>query len=191
MPHREVAPAEPQDWLPLLDRELNRLPEKYRAAIVLCELEGRSRKEAAHLLGIPEGTLSSRLAMGRGMLARRLARSGLALAGAASVASVSSALADSTVRAACGQPAASAAAVTLMQEVVKTMLVKKLRLVVGSVLVMAALGVVGLGYQVGNNPAVAQQGAPNEVEALRREVELLRLNLLVVLEKVRAQEAEL
>ena len=65
-----------EEWLPRLDRELNRLPEKYRAAIVLCELEGRPRKEAARKLGVPEGTLSSRLATGKRMLARRLGASG-------------------------------------------------------------------------------------------------------------------
>ena len=65
----QVMPAEGQDWRPLLDRELNRLPEKYRAAIVLCDLEGRTRKESARLLKVPEGTLSSRLATGRQMLA--------------------------------------------------------------------------------------------------------------------------
>ena len=47
MPHPEITAAEAQDWRPILDRELNRLPEKYQAAIVLCDLEGRTRKEAA------------------------------------------------------------------------------------------------------------------------------------------------
>src|SRR5271165_5105683 len=83
VPHPVVAPAESVDWLPLLDRELSRLPEKYRAAIVLCDLEGQTRKEAARLLKIPEGTLSSRLATGRQMLAKRLAASGVALSGGA------------------------------------------------------------------------------------------------------------
>jgi RNA polymerase sigma factor (sigma-70 family) len=63
-----------QDLLPLLDRELNRLPEKYRVPVVLCELEGRSRKEVARFLKLPEGTVSSRLAAARKMLARRLSR---------------------------------------------------------------------------------------------------------------------
>jgi RNA polymerase sigma factor (sigma-70 family) len=209
MPHPEVAPAEAQDWRPLLDRELSRLPEKYRAAVVLCDLQGRSRREAARLLNVPEGTLSSRLAAARQMLAKRLAGCGLALSGGALAAALSqgaasarvpAALVSSTARAAvlvaAGQLAAvSAPAVVLMKGVMKAMLLKKLRVVVGVVTVLLALGAVGTVYRVGDTSGVAQAAPPdkprNELEALRKENELLKLNLQVVLEKVRAQEAEL
>jgi len=50
------------DLRPLLDQELSRLPDKYRVVIVLCDLEGNTRKEAARHLGLPEGTLSAQLA---------------------------------------------------------------------------------------------------------------------------------
>src|SRR5262249_47707007 len=69
MPHPEVAPAEAQDWRSVLDRELERLAEKYRAPVVLCDLEGRSRREVARQLGLCENTLSSRLARARRLLA--------------------------------------------------------------------------------------------------------------------------
>ena len=68
-----------RDWEPILDRELSLLPERYRVPVILCELEGRSRKETASQLRIPEGTLSSRLAQARKLLARRLSRRGLVL----------------------------------------------------------------------------------------------------------------
>ena len=55
LPHPPVAPPESEEWRALLDQEIRRLPEKYRAAVVLCELEGRPRREAARELGLAEG----------------------------------------------------------------------------------------------------------------------------------------
>src|SRR5205085_648735 len=107
------------DLRPLLDQELNRLPDKYRVAVVLCDLEGRTRRDAARQLGIPVGTLSGRLTMARQMLAKRLARHGLALSGGmltaalsqgAASACVPTALMASTLEAATAVAAGQAAA---------------------------------------------------------------------------------
>jgi uncharacterized protein (TIGR03066 family) len=67
------------DLRPLFDRELSKLPDVYRSVIVLCDLEGKTRKEAANQLGWVEGTVAGRLARAREMLAKRLNRHGLAL----------------------------------------------------------------------------------------------------------------
>jgi RNA polymerase sigma factor (sigma-70 family) len=92
-------PARVSDWHelnPLLDAEINRLPERYRAPIVLCLIEDRTHEEAARALGWPVGTVKSRLARGRERLRSRLARLGLA----PSAALLSFAVAPDPVRAA-------------------------------------------------------------------------------------------
>jgi len=81
LPDRPAEPEEPldSDRLRILDEEVCALPDHLRVAVVLCELEGQSRKDVAGKIGIPEGTLSSRLAAARKRLAERLSQRGIAL----------------------------------------------------------------------------------------------------------------
>src|SRR5262245_27004289 len=84
-----AAPLQPdadRDFRGVLDDELRKLPGKYRELLVACDLEGRPRQPVAEGLGIPEGTLSSRLTAARKMLADRLAKRGIAPAVVAGVA---------------------------------------------------------------------------------------------------------
>ena len=77
------------DLQPLLDQELNGLPEHYRLPILLCDLEGKTIKDAAQQLGWPQGSLAGRLARGRKLLAKRLASRGVVLSAGSLAAVVS------------------------------------------------------------------------------------------------------
>jgi len=164
------------DVQPLLDHELSQLPEKYRTVIVLCELEGKTQREAARQLGLPEGTVASRVARARTMLAKRLARHGLAVSGGtlaavlsqkAASAGVPAPVMTSTIKAvtsvAAGQVAAagviSPQVAALTEGVLKAMLLTKLKIATALLLVAATLsGVAGLVYQTqaGDTPAAQQ-----------------------------------
>src|SRR5262249_31613681 len=65
-----------------LDAALNELPEKYRAVLVLCCLEGKTLKQAAHILGRPVATVGTYIARGRKLLRCRLTKHGLTLSSA-------------------------------------------------------------------------------------------------------------
>jgi RNA polymerase sigma factor (sigma-70 family) len=170
----------------LLDRELERLPDRYRAAVVLCDLEGASGQEAALHLGLPAGTVASRLARGRALLAKRLTGHGLAVTGAAvagvvsqeAAAGVPAALVSSTIKAAslfaAGRAVTagviSAQVAALAEGVLRTMLLGKLK-VAAAVLVVCALGAgVGTSLLHGQtgpaDPAAAQ--APSGERGLPR-----------------------
>jgi RNA polymerase sigma-70 factor (ECF subfamily) len=194
MPDLPGAAPAPDVWgevRPLLDRELSLLPAKYRSAVVLCDLEGQTHKEAARRLGCPEGTLSVRLSRARQLLARRLARRGAATAGAAlaavltqnAAASVPAALVSSTVRAAAPFAAGHAAAglvpaevAMLTEGVLKTMRMTKFTAAVativllgGGVLVCGMLALAQTGDEAppSGGPAPQARERPQEPKGLK------------------------
>jgi HlyD family secretion protein len=81
----EVGTPRDLDLDAAIHEEVNRLPAKYRAPVVLCDLEGRTHQEAARFLGWPIGTVKSRQSQGRGLIRDRLVRRGLGLAVAGTV----------------------------------------------------------------------------------------------------------
>lgn len=181
-PEPSVTPRDAwQDLQPVLDEELNRLPDHYRSAVVLCELEGRPRADAARLLGIPEGTLSSRLAAARKLLADRLTRRGLALPAAGlatlmstnAVSAVPAPLIGSVVQAAFASSlphAASAGfvsanAVTLANGVMKSMFLSKLKIASAWFLGLGLVaGGVGMTLADGPKPNAEKPGAKPNAE---------------------------
>lgn len=137
------------DFGPVVYEELGRLPERYRAAVVLCCLEGLTQQQAAQQLGWPLGTVQSRLARGRERLRARLTRRGLAPSAAvlsAQVGTVPAALADSTARLAMAKEVGSVPVMTLADKVATMMFLNKLR--TAGVAALLAAGLIASGAAV-------------------------------------------
>jgi len=216
-----AAPTEPDaanDLRAVLDLELARLPDRYRQVILLCDLEGERRKDVARRLGCPEGTVASRLAKARTLLAARLSRHGLAmsagalatvLAAEAASASVPPSWLPLTLHAArhiawgsaSTAGALSTTVVSLMEGVCKTMFVDKLKTIAGILLLLVLIGS-GAGTLWLHEataaepddavPNVAQQGPqPPEKEELRLEIIRLKQDLQAVMNQAAALEGRL
>jgi RNA polymerase sigma factor (sigma-70 family) len=162
----------PSDLVVALEEELHRLPERHRAPLVLCYLEGKTNDQAAEILGCPRGSMAARLARARERLRECLARRGFvapsagiaaALATAAARAAVPPPLLDGTVRAALwfarGDAGAaglvSARVVALARGTLRTTFLNKLR-IAGALLLAVAL----LGTGAGMLPNAAPPAGP-------------------------------
>ncbi|MFL5241245.1 MAG: RNA polymerase sigma factor [Gemmataceae bacterium] len=147
------------------------MPDKYRAILVLCDLEGRTRKEAAQQLGLPEGTIASRQARARTILAKRLTRHGVTLSGGALAAALAQEAASAsaplsllfaTVRATTAYAAGpgtaaatvSASVAALTEGVLRTMLLSKLKI---TALLLVLVGLAGTGW--GNYRSLPRTGS--------------------------------
>ena len=182
MPDIEAAPRDGDpDVQLLLDRELSRLPDGYRVVVVLCDLEGRTRKEAARQLGVPEGTVAGRLARARALLAKRLARRGVSTSSGASAAAFAREASAGLPHSAAFDPVCAANLVSagratpgpispavnaLTQGTLNAMLMSKLKAAVAVALGVAAIGSVVLTYRAtaapGDKPPAAEvQVTPN------------------------------
>ena len=145
----------------VLDEEIARLPQKYRAAIILCHLESKSHEQAAKELGCPKGTLTSRLGKGRELLRVGLVRRGftlsagavaMVLADKATAAPVAAMLTLSTVKAATSVAAGealravglSAGASALAEEAMKGIFWLKVQVTI--LVLVLGTGAAGIGF---------------------------------------------
>lgn len=174
----EIAVTEPYDaaWNELrtaVDAELQRLPPRYRAVMILCLLEGKTYEDAARELGCPKGTVAIRLLRGREMLKRRLTRRGL-LAAAGGLATqaalphalgtVPAALAGATVLAAVAvaqgvaiASVVSLAVAALVRAAGRDLWQEKCK---NLVMAIAALGVIGSGFSVSAQTRIFRSKPP-------------------------------
>jgi RNA polymerase sigma factor (sigma-70 family) len=158
--------------LAILDEEIGRLPERFRAAVILCDLEGLPHEAAARRLGCPVGTVESRLSRGRQRLRERLVRRGLAPAAAAlwaemareGSAAVPAALLKHSAQFVAGSSAAGAVPVaitTLAEGVIQMMALSRLKPLAG---VAAALILASAGVAVQGRQQPAPNGARNSAK---------------------------
>ncbi len=157
----------------VVHEELDRLPERLRAPLVLCYLEGLTYDAAAQHLDLSEGALRGRLSKARDRLRSRLTRRGVAVpagllaAGASSQtqAAVPEELLRSTIQIAQGLNVGNTATL-LARGVLNAMLLKQLKIAAGLLLIGAATCfTAGLAWALGPRPRTQIPAARQGVAA--------------------------
>jgi RNA polymerase sigma factor (sigma-70 family) len=152
------APSQPDDLTSALDEEIARLPERFRRAVVLCYLESRSTEEAAAILGIPRGTVLSRLAAARRRLRPRLKRRGVDPAFPAVSPPLSEAVVANAVP--LGQRVTAPAAIfSLSNGVIRTMFWNKCRIPLFA-LTLGGASLIAIGISRADKPAIPPTDPP-------------------------------
>ncbi len=167
------------DEIEALHREIERLPARYKTAIVLCDLQGLTHEEAARRLGRRASTISSQVSRARERLRRRLDRRGLTYPGGIVAAAIDStrpsvlpnALVGSTVKNVMSLSTGLAAGsvpvsiVSLSRGVLRSMLFAKIGLIAAAVV---GLGAAATGVGVGVVGRAPQPGPPRQQPAPER-----------------------
>jgi RNA polymerase sigma factor (sigma-70 family) len=178
----------------ILHEELARLPEKYRAPLALCYLEGFTHEGAAEQLGWPVGTVRGRLARARDLLRSRLTRRGItasaalaavgSLPGSAQAAvplGLRDALVATAVRITAGQTLAAAVSARVAawaDGAAQGIALTRGKAVAGLLLCLGAIGI-GLGAALGRTPALSPpQAEPAPPPAARQDREAVLREML-------------
>ncbi|HYH68709.1 MAG TPA: sigma-70 family RNA polymerase sigma factor, partial [Urbifossiella sp.] len=140
----------------ILDEELAKLPEPLRAAVVLCDLAGKTRAEAAADLGCPEGTVAARVHRARKALAERLTRRGVTAPAVFAAAAVPAELFAAVAGFAAGGPVPSAVR-ALADGVVRGMVAQPLALAFAALAAVAVAA--GALWAAGPAPSEAAPAA--------------------------------
>jgi len=189
----DVAAAGPDTWSdlqPVIDQELAALPDRLRLPVLLCDLEGRTQREAAAHLKLPPATLATRLASARRKLAERLSARGITLAGGALAAVLTANAAKAVPSALAGLASGSALAAVglgsgvvpanvleLSEGVLRMIATNKLKLVTAVLAVCGLLAGTGVGFvKAADPPAAKAQIGPtlDDKQFLTRSCETLR-----------------
>ncbi|AMV29608.1 ECF RNA polymerase sigma factor SigW [Gemmata sp. SH-PL17] len=195
-----------------LDAALLALPERYREPVVLCHLQGLTRREAAERLGCPEGTLSARLNRAFERLRARLGN-GIPVALVGAAVALPTGLATATIRAATvyststlAATGVSPAVAGLTDGVLRMFWMKKIMTATVVAVLVVGTGILGLGL-TGRSESVAQateplsrggtNNAPEEPDTMKRlekrlaDLEKQKQLLDTTLEELKAEKQKL